>query len=192
MVTIQTSSDWESKRTVQKGNVGERIVRQHLESLGLICYLPATDGAHGFDILAQKNKLNTIACEVKTKEMLDKWPVTGFNQSVFEGYRTLWEMHRIPVRFYFVDAELHEIYGNDLKELEKPYVAENGYTYPFVMRKNGRAVRLYHYDTMKVIKELTDDEVAEIRMLTNKSYSNSYSKKMYEERKANQQLKIFI
>jgi len=48
--------DWQSKTTVKKGNVGEKIVNDYLIKNGYIPYSPNAEGAHPFDRLCASKR----------------------------------------------------------------------------------------------------------------------------------------
>ena len=126
----QTSfNDWESKPTVIKGNIGERLVREYLERKGYIVYEPKTGGAHGFDKLAILNKKQAIIAECKTKARRNKYADTGINIKHLEDYEYISAKHNLPVFIFFVDESVGKIYGNTLKELLIPRIVD-GKQYP--------------------------------------------------------------
>lgn len=130
MVMKQTSfNDWESKPTVIKGNIGERLVREYLERKGFIVYEPKTSGPHGFDKLAILNKKQAIIAECKTKARRNKFADTGINIKHLDDYEYISAKHNLPVFIFFVDELVGEIYGNTLKELLVPRVVD-GKQYP--------------------------------------------------------------
>jgi hypothetical protein len=130
MGTIQKNSDWESKPTVKKGNIGERLVREHLESKGYIVYEPQTVGAHGFDKLAIRNKRQAIIAECKAKARRTKYEDTGINIKHLEEYEYIGKKYNLPVYIYFIDEMQGKIYGNTLEELLVPRTI-GGHKYPW-------------------------------------------------------------
>ena len=170
MATIQTSSDWESRRTVQKGNLGEDIVKKFLEGKGLVVYKPVTDKAHSFDMLAICDKRAVMIAEVKSKTLMNFSKCTGFNYSTFLDYCYISNKHKIPVFVFFVDEKLAEIYGNWLHELEKPAEHE-GRRFPYNMTTRwGQELRLYHYNSMRHIADIAKEEAELLKNLTYSSY----------------------
>jgi hypothetical protein len=137
---------------LQKGEVGEQIVREHLEKKGWVVYQPKTTGAHCFDILALLNKKNAIALDVKAKSRMNKYPATGIDQRHFEEYKNFSDKHLMPFWVVFVDEMQKTVYGNTIDELEKPRTVE-GVTYPFVMQV-AKPVRLWPLEAMKHIANL--------------------------------------
>ena len=161
--------NWQDKQTVQKGNVGERIVRNWIETKGWIVYAPETEGPHAFDRLAVKNKEQIIIVEIKTKPKLTHYNATGFNKRHYEEYIKISEKYGIEVFVFFVDQDLSRTYGACLSELRKPYhaVAEN-MMYPYSLGRDGSQI-IFSMDSMIFICDLTPDEVAELQGLSQRN-----------------------
>jgi hypothetical protein len=154
---------------LQKGEIGEQIVRDHLEKRGWVVYKPFTPGAHCFDILCIKDKKQAIALDVKAKSRLNKFPATGINQSHFEEYKAFSEKHSMPFWVVFVDEMQQTVYGNCISELEKPRNVD-GNVYPFVMPANGRQVRLWPLVAMKTIAKLDHMEAEKLAFFNQRNY----------------------
>lgn len=170
MVTILKNSEFEQLTTTQKGNVGERIIQDFLEQKDFVCYRPITEKGHPFDFLAIKDKTLAIAAEVKTKALMSKMPATGFDEKHFKYYMEFAIKHQILIFIFFVDESLKQIYGNWLHELEKPCTVGDK-QYPFVMKcKNGKTIRLYPYSKMKIIANLNDETVEQLKQLSTRNY----------------------
>ena len=129
METIRKNLTWRNKPSVAKGNLAEAIVKEFLQNKGFIVYEPVTDGAHGFDMLAVKDKKQFIIAECKAKAKRTKYDDTGFNIRHYFEYKFVQEKHGIPVFVFFIDEHLMEIYGNFLAKLEKETLHE-GEQYP--------------------------------------------------------------
>lgn len=168
MGMIQKNSKWEHKTSVKKGNIGERIVREYLEAKGLVCYQPITERAHAFDMLAILDKKQIVIAEVKSKALMNKWRATGFPQKNYEEYKYIQEKYGIPVFIFFVDEHMKKIYGNTLSILDKEIVRE-GARFPMLIQ-NG-ATRIFHFDSMKLVHDLTDAECEELKQYTRRSYN---------------------
>lgn len=168
MATIPTNSQWHNLREVKKGDYGELLVKSLLERDGYILYRPVTDGAHGFDSYAYKNGRIEFAVEVKTKPKCKKYPETGFEERHYQRYMRLSKENNIPVKVFFVDEDLGEIYGNFLHELDKPYVdPTQSKPYPKVVGHTG-GVKLTRYFPMKhmiTFKKLSQTEIATLKAL---------------------------
>ena len=167
MGMIQKNSEWEHKTSVKKGNIGERIVRQYLESKGLVVYQPVTERAHAFDMLAIKDKKQVVIAEIKSKALMNKWKATGFEQRHYQEYINIQKRHGIPVFVFFVDEHMGKIYGNTLDELDKEMIRE-GAKFPLLI-SNG-TTRIYHFDSMKIVHDLTAAECEELKQYTRRSY----------------------
>lgn len=155
--------NWQDKKTVHKGNVGERLVRQLLERDGWVVYGPETQGPHAFDRLAVKNKETIAIIEVKTKAKLTYYNATGFNTKHFMEYLKIKEKYGVEVFVYFVDEELGKIYGAPLSVLSQPMVGKDNKQYPMELR-SGQTV--FSMELMQEVRRLTAEEIAEIKSLT--------------------------
>ena len=154
---------------MKKGDIGEEIVKAHLESKGWVVYQPVTDGAHCFDILCIKQKKTAIAIDVKAKARMNKWPATGINQNHFEEYKAFSDKHNMPFWLIFVDEGQKTIYGNCLDTLEKPSVVE-GKEYPFVMQTRSASVRLWPLASMIHIAQLGDADQEKLSSFSQRNY----------------------
>ena len=158
------------EKRLEKGAVGESIVRKLMEAKGWVVYQPLTEGAHAFDMLGIKNKETAIALDVKAKSRLNKWPITGVNQTHFDEYRRFSEKHCMPFWIVFVDEMLREIYGNTIEELEKHF--EDGQRcYPWIRPdKWGKEIRYWHLDTMVKIAKIGENESDALVSLSQRNY----------------------
>lgn len=155
---------------LQKGAVGEAIIRQHLEAKGWVVYQPITEGAHCFDMLGIFQKKSAVAFDVKAKARMNKYPCTGVNQTHFEEYQRFSERHAMPFWIVFVDEGMREIYGNTIQELERPRSIA-GIDYPWQMRaRSGKVLRLWPLAAMKRIAVLSDDYASALSALNQRSY----------------------
>lgn len=152
-----------------KGEVGEMVVRAHLEKKGWVVYKPHTEGAHAFDILAIFQKKTAIALDVKAKSRMNKYPATGINQNHFEEYLAFSEKHLMPFWVVFVDEMQRTIYGNELGALEVPRVV-SGVSYPFIMKTSYSPVRLWPLEAMKHIADLDGVTASQLVSLNQRKY----------------------
>lgn len=155
---------------MKKGDIGEAIVKAHLESKGWVVYKPVTDGAHCFDILCIKQKKTAIAIDVKAKSRLNKYPATGINQNHFEEYKAFSDKHNMPFWLIFVDEGQKTIYGNCIEVLEKQRKV-GGNTYPFIMPTGGRPVRLWPLEAMIHISNLAESDAANLLALNQRKHA---------------------
>lgn len=157
---------------VEKGNFGEQIVDKWLASKGLIVYKPTTNNAHGFDRLVSVDKSSLVIVEVKTKPKRLYFPDTGINIKHFEGYKEVSEKHSIPVCIFFVDEILKQIYCGWLSELiQEKQINWKGKQIAYPLTSKG--IVYFYQPSMKVIHYLTDEEVKEIKSLSNSNYKYS-------------------
>ncbi len=154
---------------LKKGEVGEQVVRDHLERRGWVVYKPFTPGAHCFDILCIKDKKQAIAMDVKAKSRMNKYPATGINQSHFEEYKFFSEKHLMPFWIVFVDEMQRTVYGNCISELEKPRTVA-GVEYPFVLKTSGKPVRLWPLEAMKPIASLDKTTALALSAFNQRNY----------------------
>lgn len=158
-------------QALRKGAVGERIMKGLIERNGWVTYQPTTQGkAHHFDMMATFQKERAIALDVKAKARLNKWEATGVNLRHFTEYKQFSERHNMDFWLIFVDEELGEVYGNSLAALERPFIASDGYTYPRNMSWRP-PIRIWHLDQMiRGIHHLSDEEVLELRRLSQRNH----------------------
>ena len=159
------NSAWHERHETKIGDYGEKLIREYLKNLGCICYEPSTDGAHLCDFFMFNRDKSVIAAEVKTKPARKKYPDTGFDLKHYNGYKKFTEEHSINMFIFFVDEDCGKIYGNYLHELDKPRVS-NGMSYPSEERtKYGQVIRYYPLEAMIPIRELTSEEICELKRL---------------------------
>lgn len=171
-------NNWQDKKQVKKGNLGERIVKEYLENKGWIVYGIETSGRHAFDKLCVKDKKSIIIAEIKTKARMNNYPATGFNEGDYLVYQNIYKKYRIEIFIFFVDEGLKQIYGNKLSILEQKYYDESGKVYPFKMRMyDGKFVILFPLQKMKIIKNLNNDEVKELKSLSQRNYDYNFRKR---------------
>ena len=105
-----------------KGEYGERIIQESLESRGWIVYCPFTKNkAHYFDQLATKNKEKVIALDVKTKARLNNWPAQGINIKHYKEYSRFVDKINIPFYLVFVDDKNGDVHTQELIKLKEPF-----------------------------------------------------------------------
>lgn len=156
---------WNDKIQVKKGCTGERIVKAYLESIGYVIYEPTTDAAHLVDFLLMyqsKGNKQIVCAEVKTKPRRIKYEDTGLNTKNYNEYLTLMDKHNVDIFLFFVDDYCKKVYGNKVSILRKVCYEMGQQTY-------------FPLTEMKQIKELTDEEVNEIRQYnsSNKTYNSA-------------------
>tara|TARA_R100001015_G_C4620740_1_gene177763 strand:+ start:1186 stop:1689 length:504 start_codon:yes stop_codon:yes gene_type:complete len=160
---------WEDKTQVKKGNIGESIVKEYLESIGYMVYEPVTKGEHSFDKIAVKDKNNILIVEVKTKARMNKFNATGFDIRVYKHYKSIKEKYNIPLYCFFVDEYLGKIYGNELCLLEKKYIDVKKVIYPNTEIANN--IILFSLDSMHTIHSLSNTEINQIKKHNTRNYN---------------------
>lgn len=155
---------------LEKGAEGEAIVRQILEERGWVVYQPLTEGAHAFDMMCIKDKKSAIALDIKAKARMNKWPATGVNQNHFEEYQRFSIKHKMPFYLIFVDEGIKKIYGNSIKELERPR-SFNGCQYPMLVSQD--KIRIWPLIAMKTISELSENHVHKLTQFNQRNYQYS-------------------
>jgi len=161
---------WQSKTTVKKGNIGEKIVRGYLENKGYVIYKPITSGGHPFDNLcASRDKKKIFIVEVKTKEARKYYPDTGIDIKSYNEYKYIQDKYNLKVFLFFVDATNRKIYGNIMEYLEIETTVGK-HIYP--LRQNG--IIYFPLSSMKSISELTENEAEIIRKYNTKKYDGAW------------------
>lgn len=112
--------NFEDTPQYKKGKLGEQLVREMIIKNGWVVYTPSEGQAHGFDILATKDKKRIIAIDVKTKARLNKWEAQGINRSVYYEYCYFSQNHNIPFYLVFVDDKNGDIHAVDIAKLHNP------------------------------------------------------------------------
>ena len=169
MVQKPTDS-WQSKTTVKKGNIGEKIVKEYLENKGYVIYKPATSGSHPFDNLcASQDKKKIFIVEVKTKEARKYYPDTGIDIKNYNEYKYIQDKYNLKVFLFFVDATNRKVYGNELGNLIKPKIIDNK-KYPSMEK----GIIYFPLSSMRPISELTEDEAEIIRKYNTKKYDGAW------------------
>ena len=158
-----------SSKKYQKGIIGEAAVQSVLEKKGYIVYKAVTDGAHGFDFLAVKDKQVFVIAEVKAKARMNKFKATGINISHFEDYMRIWKAYNIDVILFFVDEHPEEqrIYCQKLSELIRPRRID-GVDYPNTKIASG--IVLFSLSLMIHVDYLNISQLEELRNNSTRSY----------------------
>ncbi len=157
--------NWNDKKEVKKGTIGEQIVKDYFASRGYVVYLPATDGSHIFDGLLMRDKKELAVLEIKTKARRNYYADTGINISHYNEYKKISESHNLIVRLFFVDEMIGAIYGGNLDDLEKAKVIKNK-PYPS-FEKN---IVFFPLCNMKKIRDLTPEESVMIKNHNTRNY----------------------
>lgn len=113
--------NFKDRNTTKKGAIGERIVKDILENAGWVVYVPVTNKAHAFDILAIKDKTKIKAIEVKTKARLNNWPAQGIDRRHYEEYIKISQAMCVDLWLFFVDDKDGSVHGQNLRKLPEPF-----------------------------------------------------------------------
>lgn len=169
--------NWDDKREVKKGDLGESICRSLLESDKYVVYEAVTKKAHLIDFFCHRESKEIIGAEVKSKRRTKKcfWgdvPGTGFDIRHYKEYLHLQEKHNIEIKMFFVDEYEELIYGGWLSDLMNNAIKV-------------KDVVLFRLDEMDIFYKLSETQVSNLKAL-------SRSKQDYEGVKAyfNQKKKV--
>lgn len=171
MVTNQINFDnWQDRKEVKKGNIGEGLVIDYLHRKGYVVYKSITSGAHPFDNLcASRDKKKIFIAEVKTKEARKYYPDTGINIRSYDQYKFIQDKYSLDVFLFFVDATNHKVYGNAMNELTKP-ININGTEYP--LRHKG--IIYFPLALMITLANLTEEQAEQIAQFNTKNYKGAW------------------
>ncbi len=64
----------------------ERYIKDYFEKQKYVVYMPATDSAHGFDMILYKENQYPFAVEVKTKASSEKFNEKSIEKYLFDRY----------------------------------------------------------------------------------------------------------
>lgn len=150
------SKTFEDKLRV--GAVGEEIVRNILFDQGYVVYEPVRGEAHPFDKVAVKDKTNLYLVEVKTKQSTDKGSY-GINVSSVNTYKYFLKEYELPMLVFFVDynPSVLQIRYTTLRNLLTEIEVDNK-KYPYTIKNTNGEVNMFHMNSTKLIRELTEEE----------------------------------
>jgi hypothetical protein len=162
--------DFNELTTTKKGTLGEMICKNHFEDKGLVVMIPVTEAAHAFDMMVWEGKTNPIIVDIKTKASRLHYPDTGFDTPDFEKYLEVSEKHNMRVVIFFVDEVRKEIYYAPLDKLVEPVtIVHKGKELHYPFEKWG--ITFFPLESMKKLCDLTDEQVKELKELTNSNYN---------------------
>lgn len=153
---------------LKKGNIGEAIVKAHLERYGWCVFQPTSEGAHSFDMLCIKDKKKAIALDVKAKARMTHIHGTGIDQRHFVEYMEFSQKHCMPFYLAFVDESTGQIYGNSLHKLEEGYT-EGQHYYPRMVGKQ----RIWNLHQMNFIANIPKEKIDELKKYSQRNYEYS-------------------
>ena len=161
--------NWGNKIQVKKGDFGEKVVRESLESKGYVIYKAITSGAHAFDFLAVKNKKIFLIAEVKSKARFNKYECTGFDVRSLNEYIFIMEQQKIDVVLFFVDEHPKEerIYCQKLSILMEEKKV-NFIKYPNFDIAKGKV--LFSLSDMVTVRKLKKEEIDMLKKYSSRTY----------------------
>lgn len=144
---------------MQKGELGEKIIRDFLQKKGWVVYFPFTkDKAHFFDMLCTFDKDKVIAIDVKTKARLNKWNAQGINKLHYEQYLSFVEKSNVNFYLIFIDDKTGEVYACDISKLKNPI-------FP-----NPKIIA-WELKQMKFLFKITENQINELTKFDQRNYN---------------------
>lgn len=162
--------EWKNKRTVMKGDVGEKIIDNFLKDKGIIPYRPIPECVHPFDRLCS-NKDGSIVfiADIKTKARRKYYPDTGIDLCHFNKYQAISEKYGVKVFIFFVDEGEQRIYGNYLHVLNsKRIIVWDDKTLEYPIKSNN--IIYFPIQLMRDICSLSKEKTEELKQLSTRSY----------------------
>lgn len=162
--------NWEDRKTVKKGLVGERILDSVARRRGLIPYQANHEGAHPIDrLFMDLDVTKLIFADAKAKARRNIRPDTGIDIKHYRRYLRIQEERNADVFLLFVDEILKRAYGNIIRKLDEPYNVTliNGQVICYPQEFKG--IRYWPLAKMLHIETLDEDTVAELRGLSSRN-----------------------
>jgi len=170
----------------KKGNLGMRLVDEHLIKKGYIPYSPdAINKRHPFDrLVAKDDKTMIFIAEGKTKPARIYYPDTGIDIKNYNEYLYISKKYNLRIFLFFVDEDKKEIYGNWLDILDKEIpeattlkATARRLNFPvpefYPLREKG--IIYFPLKLMRTICKLTEEQAEEIKKFTTRAVE--YEKK---------------
>jgi hypothetical protein len=145
----------------KKGDVGEEIVADHLESLGCQIWKPRHyDKSHLIDFVCVNPHKASFLLDVKTKPSMLRYPQTGFDKNDLETYKSLDVNNNVYI--VWVDEYRETIYYQFIHKLPEP-------------RMMGR-ICLWQLCDLEIMRKLTTEEVSRCKEFNNRKpeYTREY------------------
>ena len=144
---------------MQKGELGEKIIRDFLQDKGWIVYFPFTkDKAHFFDMLCTFNKDKVIAIDVKTKARLNKWNAQGIDKRHYQQYLSFVKKSNVNFYLIFIDDKTGDVYACDISKLKNPI-------FP-----NPKIIA-WELKQMKFLFKITENQINELTKFDQRNYN---------------------
>lgn len=123
----QTNSEWDQRRAVQKGKLGEQILDALLREKGYVPYRPVIEGPHPVDrFYISRDRRPLGIADAKAKPSRDLYQDTGINVRHYKEYQRIQDQHNIPIFLFFVDEWMEQIYGGNLDDISRPWSYRDG------------------------------------------------------------------
>tara|TARA_R100001440_G_scaffold3710_1_gene8780 strand:+ start:811 stop:1281 length:471 start_codon:yes stop_codon:yes gene_type:complete len=150
--------NWQEKKEVKKGDLGQEIVVKILEEEGLqVMTHKKTSGAHWFDIIAARKKEEIFCIDVKTKSRLNKWKAQGIDIKHYKDYMNVIKKYNIQFWLFFVDDKNGDIHAANLKTLKNPI-------YP------NKEIIAWSLDQMHKVDKIKKEEIKKLTSFDTRNY----------------------
>lgn len=174
-------SEWQSKKTTQKGNAAEDIAARILRSMGYDVYSHPLklNESHEIDFfMIDRYNMKVIMVDAKCKAKRVYYPDSGIEFKHYISYKKYASKHNMDVFIVFVDEKYGKIYGNYLSILEtvcKPITTKDfkftepqeSTVYPRTESGKGtEGVIYFPLALMNKMGDLSNEEIAHLRSLT--------------------------
>lgn len=155
-------NDWNEKREVKKGSIGEQKMWDILKKTKLIPYRPVYDGAHPLDIFCVSLDMENIGiADSKAKARRTKYKDTGIDLKHYNKYTELQNKYNLEnIVLYFTDESYGLLYANKINELEKQR-KYNGIEYPW----DHGLQRYWPISAMIPLTKLNEEEIEILKRL---------------------------
>lgn len=170
----------------KKGSVAEMIVDSIVSDYGYESFGPLKPGSHAFDrMLVNRGNNKLMMMDAKAVSKRVHYPDTGISIAHRNTYLSFANQNPcIPFLLLFIDCELKEVYGATLEHLEqKIEIDHNGriLSYPWECENFSAVGGKIVYYPMSLMNRglyyLNDDEIAELRDLSNYGYEQDMDHK---------------
>jgi len=162
---------WEDRPQVRKGVLGEAIVDEFLKAKQVIPYRPDFNGAHPFDRLcATADKQTIFVADIKAKAQREYYADTGIDIAHYGDYKFIEGKYGLRVFLFFVDEKIAEIYGNWLRELERPaqFADRRGRPVSYPLKQGG--IIYFPLAHMQPISNLDYERAMALIQLSSRNY----------------------
>jgi len=176
-----------SQGSFEKGSLGQQYIARHFAGKSVL-YWTDEKTSHPFDGIALEwETYDIIAIEIKTKSARTWYRDTGFDLIQWERLQKARDKYNRNPFIVFVDEGGGLIYGNHLSILERPRAYVYGKDASLYNLRNKypsieRDIVYFPLVAMKKIAKLSDEEVFDLRRLSNRNEAYEYPPdKWYED-----------